>query len=197
MKHIQIEKWQVGDIIPTTSLSPMAAIIRRRTWPKRSLIDMSLSTHTAITVDRGGGLLYACEMGPWGIRMSELGRYDHGPKSWLAHPCMLLRHPYLSHGSDGLDRRNKISEFCIKMHSFHVRYGYEDLLRFIWPDIEDNPYRMVCSQFVVSALNHVDIPMPEGWFDRAAQRPGIVSPADIQRWGAEAKNCEVVEGAVK
>lgn len=205
MKHIQVHNWRVGDILPTTSMSLFGGITRRRTWPGRSPFDMGLSTHTAVVVDRGGGLLYACEMTPKGIAMTELTKYDHPYGSWLDHPCALYRHPLFHDGGDGMDRRDKLNDYCIRLHSFHVRYGYEDLLRFIWPSLPDDPYAMVCSQFVVSALNQVDIPLPDGWFVRPKDiadsivdghpgHPGLVSPADIQRWCLS--TCESVKDAV-
>lgn len=195
MKHLELAKWQVGDILPTTSMAPSAAIIRARTWKGKPIFDMRLSTHTAIVVDRGGGLLYACEMGPWGIRMRELQAYDHGPRSWLDHPCCLLRHALMSSGDDGLELRNKVNDYCIRLHSFHVRYGYEDLMRFLWPEMPDDPNAMVCSQLAVSVLDYVGITLPDKWMivNESARWPGLVSPADIQRWDG----LKPVEGAIR
>jgi hypothetical protein len=179
MKYINPNVLQPGDIILTTSMSPLAALIRARTWPSFAKgfggwFNMGLATHAAIVCDRGGGLYYACEMIGRGIEMSELEIYDHGPKSWLKHIIAVRRHTAFSGpGDDPLDRRIKANRYMIDTHSFNVRYGFDKLIEFIFPKAKDNPYTMICSQWARRVFAQAGIVPPF---------PDLCSPADWQNW---------------
>jgi hypothetical protein len=196
MKHLHPDKLQVGDMLGITDLSPFANITRRRTWRDRSAYDMSLATHCAFVCDRGGGLLYASEMLPGGgPEMSELTKYDRPATSWLPHVCIVQRHPLLCDGDDGFELRTKLNDFMIRMHSFKVRYGFDELLRFAFPRWRDDIYTRICSQWIIEGLHAVGIPLPAGFpvtHNAAGDELPLISPADIQRWTA----LQTVEGAI-
>jgi hypothetical protein len=189
MKHLIVDKLQTGDILGITSMWPPSATIRHRTWPGRSPFDMGCATHVAVVCDRGGGLFYAAGMLPGGLKLKELHDYDRGPGSWGDHVCCVRRMKELQFDVvDSVAKRDSLNEWLIKMHSFGVRYGFEELFRFYWPQIKDDPYELICSQMVVQAMLYLMVRMPEEWKAKGA----LVSPADIQRWDGFVS----VEGAV-
>ena len=204
MKHLNTELIRPGDILQVTSMQPSAIAIKLRTWPRHSPFDMSLPTHSALVCDRGGGLYYASEMKPTGgPDMTELWRYDRSPRSWLPHVCCVLRHPLLVDGTDAYDLRQRLNARMIELHGFKVRYGFDKLLRFLFPHVKDDPYTQICSQWIIEAFRYVGIPTPWDEGMRAASEPllvkgaaaptlPLVSPADLQRWHV----LNMVEGAV-
>jgi hypothetical protein len=174
MKYINPAKLQIGDIILTTSMSILGTVIRRRTWPKKGWFDMNCATHTAIVCDRGGGLFYACEMTGAGLEMTELQHYDNKPGSWFDHIVAVRRHPLLAGpGDNPLDKRMKANQFMIETHSFHVHYGYDKLLEYLFPKSKDDPYTMICSQWARRVFVDIGITPPF---------PDLCSPADWQNW---------------
>lgn len=171
MKHLQPEILQAGDVVVTTDMKPFSLVTRSRTWPKRSWFDMGLSTHSFMVADRGDRIYYACEMQPRGLEMNELEKYDHGRLSWLPHIVKVYRHKAFE--TPGMV--DKANDYMVKMHSFKVRYGYDELLKYAGLGKKDDPYSMICSQWCRNVFAHCGIEMPFG--------TGICTPADWQRWG--------------
>jgi hypothetical protein len=175
MRHIDPNKLAIADTVIFTDMAPFAEVIRARTWPKRSIFDMSLGTHCGTIVDRGGGLYYVAEMLADGLVFSELQKYDNGPRSWLRHIVAIKRHPLFWDGDSGAVRQTLANDWMIKQHSFGVKYGYDELVRFVDPDRKCNPYRMICSVWCEAVWGYCNIPMPF-----SGDLP--TSPADWQRW---------------
>lgn len=172
MGHINYDKFRIGDVVGTTDMSPMGVATRWTTWGKGTAADMSKSTHTLLIVDRGSSLYYASEMGPWGLRMGELHRYDNGPKSWLNHICWVGRHPAF----DDWTQREACNMYCRDQHAFGVKYGYRELLQFLFPNLPNEyPNRMVCSQWINVVFKKLNIITPFG---------EQVAPAHWQKWNA-------------
>jgi hypothetical protein len=169
MRHINPAMLQVGDCLVTTDAKPFASLIRGRTWGWKSMFNLSLGTHCTPLCDRGGGLFYACEMQGDGLDMTELTKYDNPSGSWLAHIVAVGRSPLMS------VRADEANDYMIKMHSFKVRYGWDELVRFLQPRVKSDPYRLICSEWMKELFVHVNIPLPVTWKD-------LISPADWQKW---------------
>lgn len=176
MKHLDIGKLQPGDICVTTDIYPFSCVTRAKTWPKvpRPNLGMGLGTHAFMVCDRGDGLYYACEMRPR-LRMTELHRYDHDQFSLLPHIVTVLRHPKFSNGNDSYDLREKANAFMIKMHSTGVKYGWEEIAKIIGFNVQDDPYRVICSVWCRIVIEHVGIAVP--W-----PKGHIVLPRELQEW---------------
>jgi hypothetical protein len=159
MKNINPTLLKIGDIVDTTDMHPLAETIRWKTWGPKYTFDLNKGTHTGIICDRGGGLYYVAEMLGNGLCMSELQKYDHKPGSWFGHFTRVGRHPLM----ENLGMRDKLNTWIIQQHSFGVKYGYEGLLKFLFPKMQDNPYTWICSQFAAVAYNLLSIPLPIGW----------------------------------
>lgn len=172
MSHIRHENLRVGDIVCTTDAKPFSCLTRRVTWGVKSVFDMGCGTHVFIVCDRGSSLFYASEMLPSGLEMGEIHKYDHPIASWLPHICFVGRHPEFEDWAI----RETANEYMKDMHSFGVKYGFGELVQFIFKDHPHQyPYKIICSQWATMVFNKVEITNPFG--ERT-------SPADWQRWGA-------------
>jgi len=177
MKNIDPNKLKIGDVVITTDASPLAEIIRWKTWGRQSVFDLRKGTHAGMICDRGGGLFYVSEMLAGGLSMTELQTYDHGAGSWFPHWCRVGRHPLL----DGEGKRENLNDYMIQMHSFGVKYGYEQLLKFMDSKIPDNPYTLICSQYIALAFQFIDIPLPDEW-NGPDKNFDLCTPKQWQEW---------------
>lgn len=167
---INVKKLRIGDIICTTSGSPLATIIKFRTWGWRYMFSQDKASHIATVVDRGEGLLYFAEMGAYGFDLTEIYTYDR-PKP-LSHVCCVLRHDAFN----SLINRTHYNNFMLKAHAHKVMYGYEDLVNFL-PAIHfhDNPNTWICSELPREGFKTCGIPYPIAWDNSC-------SPKDWQCW---------------
>jgi hypothetical protein len=165
---------QIGDVIVTTHMGAFDTVTRIKTWPGRNCFDMSLGTHCGVVADRGGGLFYLSEMQPKGLEFGELHKYDNPRSSWRNHVVGIYRHSMF----DNEQVRTLANDYMIKMHSFGVKYGYDDLLRTVWPEFPNPDHDMICSQWARSVWEFCKISTPF-----KPDESGPVTPADWQRWG--------------
>jgi len=178
MKHLNPEVMQAGDICVTTDFYPMSCVTRSNTWPHapRPHLGMGLSTHAFMVADRGDKIYYACEMRPR-LRMTELQRYDNPRWSLLPHIVACLRHPALDNGPDTEQIMERMNDFMIRMHSCGVKYGWEDIWRRIGWKGQDNPARIICSEWCRKVFFAGEIVTP--W-----KQDQLVIPRDWQEWTA-------------
>ena len=111
------------------------------------------------------------------LKMSELEKYDHGSKSWFNHIVAIRRHPAMMDGDDAYELRKKANEFMIKVHSFKVKYGWGQLLKYVGFHNVTDPYRMICSMWTRKIFDACGIVTP--W-----KPDQIVTPADWYNWSA-------------
>lgn len=170
---INISKLEIGDIIGTTSGSPVATLIKIKTWGWRRAFSQQHSSHIATVVNRGHGLLYLAEMLPGGIELTNIHEYDN--KAPRQHFCWVGRHP--AFGSEEV--KLKYNNLILALHSRKVRYGYDDLINYISEGIgihlKDREDRIICSELPRVGFKGCSIPYPSNW-------EGKCSPMDWQCW---------------
>jgi hypothetical protein len=166
----RIGRFQVGDIVGITSGSPLATIIKAKTWGIKSAFSQDKASHIGTVVDRGQGLLYLAEMNAGGLDLMSFRAYDHVRP--LAHICFVGRHPAF----DQQVRRDIYNEFMLSAHAHGVRYGFEDLVNFL-PGVhfKDNLKTWICSELPREAFRAQGIAYPRGWDFQCA-------PRDWQLW---------------
>ena len=177
---IIIQNFRIGDIVGTTSGSPLAMLIKARTWGWRSALSQSKSSHIATVVDRGNGLLYFAEMLSGGIHLTEIHSYDHRAPN--PHICFVGRHAALC-GSIGPTPVNSFATLynntILALHARKVKYGYDDMVNYIMESfrikIRDKESTLICSELPRVGFDASFIPYPESWASRC-------SPMDWQCW---------------
>lgn len=166
---IKVENLRPGDIVGVTSGSPLATVIKLRTWGWKHAFDQTKASHIAVVVDRGQGLLYLAEMLSNGLDLNEIHEYDHTPPR--SHICFVGRLPAL----DNLELRSKFNAFILEAHARKVKYGFEDLLKFLNIPLKDNQNTWICSELPREDCKKQAITYPNTWDKNCA-------PADWQRW---------------
>lgn len=201
---IDPRKLRVGDIFGTTSFSVVGWGIRLMTWGGKKAFCLDEASHAGVIADRGAGLLYACEMQPTkvvtlyrdkvtkeyvslngmradssyeaikgrsGLCLSELSGYVN--TQMRPHFVYVGRHPAFNDKT----RRDKVNDFMLDTHAKGVKYGFEDILRFLpglsW--VKDKPSTLICSEWTREILRVAEIKYPSKWDDD-------VSPKDLQEW---------------
>lgn len=171
---IYYERLKIGDVVCTTSGSPLAAAIKMRTWGITSAFSQSKASHIATVVERGHGLLYFAEMLPKGLDLTEISSYDHAAP--LQHICAIRRHPLLSQNAD---LRIKYNNAILALHARKVKYGYDDLFNYIGElvgiQVRDKESTLICSELPRVGLKAVGVVTPDRWSKRC-------SPMDWQCW---------------
>ena len=168
---INFKNLRVGDIVGTTSGSPLACLIRLNTWGWKYFFTQSKASHIAVVVDRGGGLLYLCEMLASGIAFTSLDAYDcKAPKQ---HFTFVGRHPALDDDS----MRARFNLCAIELHAQHIKYGFDDLADYITDrvgiHIKEKENRIICSELPRVIFETIGVPYPAQW-------KGKCSPMDWQ-----------------
>lgn len=157
---INYSSLQIGDIIGTTSASPLAALIKARTWGWRSMLDQKKCNHIATIVDRGHGLLYLAEMLSKGIELTELHTYDH--KAPRQHICFVGRHDAFY----DITTQVKYNNWILSQHSHGVKYGWDDFFRtegWFAKRVKDHPDTMICNELPREGFKYCGIPYPSTW----------------------------------
>jgi len=169
---IRVGCFRVGDVVGTTSLSPLACIIKARTWGWRKMFDQGLCNHIA-TVVTEHGLLYFMEMLGKGIHETDIHEYDHfAPRD---HICWVGRHPAM----DDPAKRMCYNNYMLDLHARHIKYGYEDIANFITEEVgihlKDKQDTLICSELPRVGFKRFGIPYPVNWDKECA-------PSDWQQW---------------
>jgi len=169
---IKINNLEVGDIIGTTSGTPLASLIKLKTWGWRNAFAQNKSSHIAVVVDRGHGLLYFAEMLSSGIALTEIHDYDHSaPRQ---HICYVGRHPLIANNEE---LRNTFNKTVLELHARKVKYGYDDLFDYctetIGIKLRDKEDTLICSELPRVAFKACGIHYPVNW-------EGKCSPKDWQ-----------------
>ena len=170
---IKIDKLKVGDIVCTTSASPIAVAIKIKLWGWRNCFNEKLANHTGIICRRSNysSLLYIAEMLSDGLNYTALSEYDH--KHPRNHFVFVGRHPKM----DGfrLSKECMINHFISNAHDAYIKYGYEDLLHFLNSKVKDNPNTLICSELPREVFRDCGITYPKQWDIDC-------SPKDWQTW---------------
>ena len=171
---IRINKLMVGDIIGTTSGSPLAMIIKARTWGWRKMFSQKHSSHIAVVVDRGHGLLYFAEMLAGGIALTNIQEYNN--RAPRQHICFVGRHPTVASSAM---KRGIISDQILYLHSRKVKYGFDDLFDYLTESfgihIPDKESTLICSELPRVGFKKADVETPSAWDEKC-------SPQDWQSW---------------
>jgi hypothetical protein len=170
---INLSALQIGDIIGTTSGSPLATLIKLNTWGWRFMFSQKKASHIATVVDRGHGLYYFAEMQASGIALTEIHAYCNVVP--MQHVCWVGRNPELNN----LGTQVKYNNAILALHARRVKYGYDDLFDYITErvgiHIRDKENRIICSELPRVAYKQIGISYPPSW-------EGKCSPMDWQEW---------------
>jgi hypothetical protein len=169
---IHVERLQIGDIVGTTSLSPLACAIKLKTWGWRKMFNQGLCNHIATVVSEHS-LNYFMEMLGKGIHETDINEYDHSaPRD---HICFVGRH----HAFDDCVTRERYNDYILQLHAKHIKYGYEDIANFIFEDVgirlKDKQETLICSELPRSGFKKFGISYPSNWDKDCA-------PSDWQQW---------------
>ena len=169
------DKLREGDIVFTTSNTPIGAIIRG--------VTKSPVNHIGILVRKvGSPELYIAEMVGKGLVYSELSKYDSKWRFWDGVTAIKYSPSvYISYANQLLIR-NWVDYL---VNDIGVNYDYQELLSFLFDKDDDNSKDMVCSKLVFNLLLITHSPTDYRYYKNFKSgmhlNSLLVSPGDIYK----------------
>lgn len=172
--QLRYENLQPGDIICTTSNSPISVLIKMKTWGFSSAFSLKKCSHIAMVV-KIEEKFFLCEAVQNGFVINSCYKYlDPKFSNGYTQICAVLRHQDLQP-----DQPEKMNEQGLQLAFDFPQYDWRGVGAFVLPDfLKQKPKQFFCSEavsFIYRTAADLKI-CPE-------RTSGAVAPADIQRSG--------------
>ena len=138
---------RAGDIVLTSSRSPLACLIRGKTAGLRQMFNLRVANHAGI-VYRDGGLFKIAEML---TKIHSTPFEDYTRKDFWKDEIIYVKR---SKFFDNDAHQYAVNAKIVFDLSQAIKYDYKGILEYLWPKIEDRPDKYYCSEYCRHVTQH-------------------------------------------